>query len=134
MKRARILSDGHLELLKSLFEVGNFEGPPEYEQLASLPLLRIIAQGPTTQEQQIMRIGMGALLADSNDLSGELQNEVVIGKRNEKALAVLQDRLQRGETQFALFYGAAHMDDFSERLRKLGYKPVSKNWMRAWKL
>lgn len=123
-----------LELLKSLFEVGNFEGPPEYEQLASLPLLRIIAQGPTPQEQQVMRIGMGALLADSNELSGELQNEVVIGKRNEKALAVLQERLQRGETQFALFYGAAHMDDFSERLRKLGYKPVSKNWMRAWKL
>ena len=123
-----------LELLKSLFEVGNFEGPPEYEQLADLPLLRIIAQGPTPQEQRTLKIGMGALLAESDVLSGELENEVVIDQRNERALEVLQERMERGETQFAVFYGAAHMADFSERLRTMGFKPVSKNWVRAWKL
>ncbi|MCA9778274.1 MAG: hypothetical protein KC800_16220 [Candidatus Eremiobacteraeota bacterium] len=122
-----------LELLKSLFEVGNFEGPPEYEQLADLPLLRIIAQGPTPQEQRTLKIGMGALLAESDVLSAELENEVVIGQRNERALEVLQERMERGEIQFAVFYGAAHMADFSERLRTMGFKPVSKNWVRAWK-
>jgi hypothetical protein len=121
-----------LEILKSLLEAGQFEGPPEYQKLAELPLLQIVARGPSVKEQQVLKIGLGALLAESDDLTSEVQDEVVIGKRNERALEVLEKRMKRGENQFALFYGAAHMPDFSERLRAMGFKPISKNWTRAW--
>jgi hypothetical protein len=123
-----------LEILKSLFEAGRFKGPAEYERLSELPLIRILAQGPTAEEQRTLKVGIGALLAESDDLTSEVQDEVVIGKRNERALEVLQKRIDRGEKEFALFYGAAHMPDFSSRLREMGFKPVSKEWTRAWKL
>lgn len=123
-----------LEILKSLLEASRFEGPPEYEKLADLPLFSIITRGPTRQEQQTLKVGLGALLAESDVLASEVQNEVVIGKRNERALEVLQKRMARGDKEFALLYGAAHMPDFSKRLRALGFKPVSKSWTRAWDL
>lgn len=123
-----------VELLKELLEVGKFKGPPEYERLSELPLLRILTQGPKPDEQRILKVGLGALLADEEDLGLGLQGEVVIGKRNERALEVLKKRMKKGETEFAIFYGAAHMSDFSARLRGLGFTPVARNWVNAWEL
>lgn len=59
----------------------------------------------------------------------------LITDRNAAALAVLNARLRQGEKSLAIFYGAAHMDDFDRRLRaEFGLEPQETAWLEAWDL
>ncbi len=59
----------------------------------------------------------------------------LITDRNAAALDVLRGQLARGRKRLAIFYGAAHMDDFDERLRRdFGLEPVETDWLEAWDL
>ena len=44
-------------------------------------------------------------------------------------------QVARGRQRIAIFYGAAHMADFDERLRKdFDLQPVETTWVEAWNL
>ncbi|NDC53405.1 MAG: hypothetical protein EBZ74_03725 [Planctomycetia bacterium] len=59
----------------------------------------------------------------------------LITDRNAAALGVLRDEIRRGRRRIAIFYGAAHMDDFDERLREdFALQPVETDWLEAWDL
>ncbi|NBS33879.1 MAG: hypothetical protein EBS83_14020, partial [Planctomycetia bacterium] len=59
----------------------------------------------------------------------------LITDRNAAALAVLNAQLRQGEKSLAIFYGAAHMDDFDRRLRiDFGLEPQETAWLEAWDL
>jgi hypothetical protein len=59
--------------------------------------------------------------------------EVILVKRNEVVMKFLDEQLAKTDKgSIAIFYGAAHMPDFHERLAKMGYKQVSKSWKSAW--
>jgi len=59
----------------------------------------------------------------------------LITDRNAAAIDVLGDQIAKGRTKIAIFYGAAHMDDFDERLRKdFGLQPRETVWLEAWDL
>ena len=59
----------------------------------------------------------------------------LITDRNAAALRVLQSRLQRGSRSIAIFYGAAHMDDFDQHLQNdFGLVPQETAWLEAWDL
>jgi len=59
----------------------------------------------------------------------------LITDRNAAALDVLRDQIARGRRRIAIFYGAAHMDDFDERLRAdFAMEPVETDWLEAWDL
>ena len=59
----------------------------------------------------------------------------LIPDRNAAALAVLKTQLRRGGRSLAIFYGAAHMDDFDQRLRAdFGMQPQETAWLEAWDL
>jgi hypothetical protein len=66
---------------------------------------------------------------------GGEEGSSLITDRNAAALDVLRDQIARGRRRIAIFYGAAHMDDFDERLRQdFGMEPVETDWLEAWDL
>lgn len=67
-------------------------------------------------------------------LGGGADGSVIVTERDKKAMQVLSDTLAKGKKNIAIFYGAAHMPDMSDRLKKLGFKPTSTDWHMAWDL
>ena len=66
---------------------------------------------------------------------GGEEGSSLITDRNAAALDVLRDQIGRGRRRIAIFYGAAHMDDFDERLRQdFGMEPFETDWLEAWDL
>jgi hypothetical protein len=59
----------------------------------------------------------------------------VVAARNERAYDILRDTLRQGKKKIAIFYGAAHMPDFAQRITsKLGFVEKEKRWLVAWRL
>lgn len=66
---------------------------------------------------------------------GGAEGSTLITDRNAAALRVLREQMARGRKRIAIFYGAAHMDDFDRRLRAdLGFQPRETVWLEAWDL
>ncbi|WP_166826251.1 hypothetical protein [Thalassoroseus pseudoceratinae] len=66
---------------------------------------------------------------------GETLNTLLVEDRNQAALKVYQEELDKGTKKIAIFYGAAHMPDFEERLvKKFGMKVDNVRWVEAWDL
>lgn len=66
---------------------------------------------------------------------GGSDGSTIITERNKEALKVLGQQLAAGHKKLAIFYGAGHMDDMDQRLRKdFGLRPVSIQWVDAWDL
>lgn len=66
---------------------------------------------------------------------GGEQGSTLITDRNAAALRVLRDQMAKGRRRIAIFYGAAHMDDFDRRLREdFGLQPRETVWLEAWDL
>ena len=66
---------------------------------------------------------------------GSTLNTILVADRNKAALQVFQKELVKGKKRIAIFYGAAHMPDFEQRLRlEYGLKRKSHLWVTAWDL
>lgn len=81
---------------------------------------------------------MAKELANSNGVMSVLEGpegSTLVAARNQKALKVLREQMNHTHQSFAIFYGAAHLPDFHERLvREFDMVPVSIKWLDAWKL
>lgn len=60
------------------------------------------------------------------------QGSVLVSGRNEVAMKVLGEQIQKSKRRLAIFYGAGHMPDLEERLLKAGFKQTKKEWVTAW--
>ena len=65
---------------------------------------------------------------------GRTLDEILIADRNQAAIRVLHEQLDMGHEKLAIFYGAGHMSDFSERLREIGFQQDAVTWTTAWNL
>lgn len=65
---------------------------------------------------------------------GSKLSRLIVDDRNEAAMKVLDEVLEDGQKKVAIFYGAAHMADFEERLAKRDFSPASQSWLTAWDL
>jgi hypothetical protein len=66
---------------------------------------------------------------------GGEQGSVIITERNKMALEVLKKQLAAGKQRIGIFYGAGHLNDMDERLRKeFALEPSSIEWVTAWDL
>lgn len=66
---------------------------------------------------------------------GGEEGSSLITDRNAAALDVLKNQVTAGKRRIAIFYGAAHMDDFDERLREdFQLEPFETDWLEAWDL
>jgi hypothetical protein len=64
---------------------------------------------------------------------GSTMNTILISDRNQAALKVFNQEVVKGKKRIAIFYGAAHMPDFEERLMKeYGLKRQGSHWLTAW--
>jgi hypothetical protein len=83
-----------------------------------------------------LKLQMAQQLAGT-DLSkvpgGEGAAKILVGERNKVALKVLDEQLaKRKSGKIAIFYGAAHMKDFNDRLEAKGWKQTKVEWNVAW--
>jgi hypothetical protein len=57
----------------------------------------------------------------------------IITERNKAALKVLEEQLKAGKKNVGIFYGAGHLPDMDERLRKeFGLERKPPEWLTAW--
>lgn len=96
----------------------------------------LFGSGPERQVR--LRRMMAEQFTDMDVLTaafGGEEGSTLITDRNAAALRVLRDEIARGRRRIAIFYGAAHMDDFDRRLREdLGLQPGETMWLEAWDL
>lgn len=89
------------------------------------------------REVRLRRI-MAEQFTDMDVLTAAFGGEdgsTLITDRNAAAIDVLRDQIGRGRRRIAIFYGAAHMDDFDRRLRnEFGLQPGETIWLEAWDL
>jgi len=57
---------------------------------------------------------------------------VLVGERNNAAVRVLKERIDKGDKNIGIFYGAAHMSGISAKLKEMGFKEAGKEWRTAW--
>ena len=76
-----------------------------------------------------------ANLETMREVFGVDSQNAIIGARNERAMQELKSQIEAGKRDIAIFYGAAHMPDFEERLLETyQLSPVSTQWLDAWDL
>lgn len=63
---------------------------------------------------------------------GSLFQEIVLVKRNARALEVLERELAAGKKNISIFYGSAHMPDFKKHLLEEGWHEDGIEWRDAW--
>lgn len=94
--------------------------------------------GSGSDRQVRLRRLMAEQFTDMDVLTSAFGGEdgsTLITDRNAACLRVLHDEVAKGRKRIAIFYGAAHMADFDERLRtELGLQPADPEWLEAWDL
>lgn len=69
------------------------------------------------------------------DVMGNTINRVLVEDRNKAAMRVFSKELAKGHKKIAIFYGAAHLPDFEDRLAKdFDLKRSETKWLTAWDL
>jgi hypothetical protein len=85
-----------------------------------------------------LKIALAKQLAEMESFMvsfGGEQGSVLISERNKKALDVLKRQLDTGKKRLGIFYGAGHLNDMDERLRRdFSLRPVAITWLTAWNL
>jgi hypothetical protein len=85
-----------------------------------------------------LKMALAKQLAEMESLMvsfGGEEGSVIISERNKIALKVLKEQLAAGKRKLGIFYGAGHLNDMDERLRKdFALEPVSIRWLTAWNL
>jgi hypothetical protein len=88
--------------------------------------------------QNALKSLMARELANAEGMMSVLEGpegSTLVAERNKKALRVLKREMANNHKSFAIFYGAAHLPDFHQRLMSdFDLVPVSVRWLDAWKL
>jgi hypothetical protein len=91
-----------------------------------------------TDRPRRLKIVLAKQLSEMESLMvsfGGEQGSTIISERNKKALAVLKKQLAAGKKRIGIFYGAGHLNDMDERLRKdFQLEPSAITWLTAWNL
>ncbi len=92
----------------------------------------------SSDRQNALKALMAKELVNSDGVLKVLEGpegSTLVAARNQKALKILRQEMTKEHKSFAIFYGAAHLSDFHQRLVKdFDMVPVSTQWLDAWKL
>ena len=75
---------------------------------------------------------MKSLGQQDDQISQLLGESVIIDDRNAKCFRVMDAQIAAGKKKLGIFYGAAHLPDMEERLRKRGFRKAGETWLTAW--
>ena len=85
-----------------------------------------------------LKVAMAKQMAEVETLLagfGGDAGSTLISERNKVALAVLRKQLDAGKRRIGVFYGAGHLADMDQRLRKeFEMEPTEIVWLTAWDL
>ncbi len=100
-------------------------------QLAADPISLIF----DPQRDSKLKVMMAEQFATmGTDMMGQTVNRLLVEDRNKAAMQVLVREMAKGHKRIAIFYGAAHLPDFEERLLKMDLQPAETKWLTAWDL
>ena len=69
------------------------------------------------------------------DAMGSTINKLLVEDRNAAAMKVFQKELTKGHKRIGIFYGAAHLPDFEDRLeQEFDLVRDKTDWLSAWDL
>jgi hypothetical protein len=98
-------------------------------------LISMLTDPQAGAKMKIMMAEQFDRMGGTEMMLGAKINETIVKDRNAAAMKVFQRQLTSGKRKVAIFYGAAHMPDFDQRLREdFGLKQVEKFWLTAWDL
>ncbi len=82
-----------------------------------------------TFAKQIQQVETGSVIFQGKDGS------TIVTHRNAKCMEVLQEEIDSGKTNLAIFYGAAHLPDMEQRMfNDFKAKRAGQIWLEAWRL
>ncbi len=118
---------------KAEFQAQQMQGDPE-NKLETLEDLTALLSDPSRLRRQFAEV-----LVKSDEDGGMAGfttiSPYLIDARNQAAMEVLQQELADGKTRIAIFYGAAHLPDFEQRLiRDFQMARTETRWLPAWDL
>ena len=97
----------------------------------------IMTRAMMTGESNILKTELIELLASAdNSFESDGQESVLLGARNDTCLSIVNDNLQKNKElqNVAIFYGAAHLPDFHNKLIAQGWVLKTQDWLTAWKI
>jgi hypothetical protein len=101
------------------------------KQPSMLKLFKALVTG----NANLLKLNIVHTLGQGDDqIAAFAGKSVIIGDRNEKCLAVMNDQIAAGKKNIGIFYGAAHFPDMEERMLKMGFKKTNQYWMTAWNM
>jgi len=107
------------------------------EEIGVGDLFGMLFGGGPERQVKLRRI-MAEQFSDMDVLTAAFGGEdgsTLITDRNAAALEILRRQIAGGRRTIAIFYGAAHMEDFDVRLREdFGLQPRETAWLEAWDL
>jgi hypothetical protein len=111
-----------------------------FDEYASDPLglrhWRLLSK-MVSAEEDALKIAMADEMVHATrtgDILGGQTGSALVAARNEHAVGVLQDQIASGARSIGIFYGAAHMPDFEQRLlNELTLSKVELEWVDAWR-
>ena len=111
-----------LSVLVDMLKQNNLKNKPGEE-----PDFSKAIENPNLLKQQ-----MASQMVNSLEL-GATMKRLLVDARNKKACEVLVTEMKNGKKSIAIFYGAAHNNDFDKRLRTdHGFICINQEWLTAW--
>jgi len=130
----RNLNGRSINPLDQYFDPQTVERLAPFMDLASQFVKAYMDSNPELRNQ--LRRQMAQSLAGT-DIAAQLppdMKKAIIDDRNDIVMNVLTEQLQKhpDKKKIAIFYGAGHNADFTQRLLRLGYTRQDSRWMTAW--
>lgn len=95
--------------------------------LGELDLMTLLNPDPRQYKRMMMES-----LAKSSQSDSVMEQSSIVVTRNSKCFEVLEGVLKQPEVKrVAIFYGAMHLRDMDERLKKMGYTLQKVEWLKA---
>jgi hypothetical protein len=120
--------------------IDQFAHPPEADANAQTPemqledLIKVFTRPDGSRQMKLLLAKNLAQLEEGGMGLDAMDGTVILTERNKAAIAALQRTLKEGKRDIAIFYGAAHMPGLSQQLVEMGFRPVAREWRRAWDL
>ena len=98
----------------------------------------VIAALFSPDRPRLLKIIMASAMLDVTTFTSIIEGDSgssLVADRNARAIEVLQNRIEAGDRNIAIFYGVAHLPDFAERLEsEIGLTRSEIDWIDAWDL
>ena len=131
-----MLADAVFEMLrKATDDPGDTESDDDIDDVVNLLDLSFLSDPDSGIKLRRMLAKTFDTTSPTHAVLRPTQVRSLIDDRNERAMEVLQEQIDKGKQHIAFFWGAAHMPDLEKRLiLGYGFERENVRWRNAWDL